>query len=168
MKKILIGLSFIVFFLLVGYNFNFLEKIHPDEPYEAVLSTENSNSSSEYYVRLLEVKNNTALLSIEEGGQSLVQTGDKIIVGKNGGHVFFGQSFKGVVEVLSVDEENVKVFVDINKTKVFYIINGTLNILLSGMISYAFFMIMTGLGKSVSWLFKLKNDFRKRKFKLVK
>lgn len=162
-KIILFVLSAIVFVLVAFECVRFQNLIHPNKPYTATLSMDNYRTQQENYVTLDEIKNNTALISIEGNGSKLFSEGEKYTL-DGMGNAILGPSFKGNIEILSLSENEVKVYVDINRTTSFYIFFGMMGLILSSIFSFLFFHLLYQPARGISWL---SNYIKNRQIKTV-
>lgn len=163
MKKILVMICSIIFVIVFWYNMDFQVQVHPNEPYHATLTMDSYKTKQEGYVKLSEIKNNTALIYVEEAGSVLVQVGDKIEVGEFG-NVLIGSNYEGNVEIKKITNESVEVFVDVKHTGSFYMYYAIVNSILAGLISFICYMIFNGVVKLVK-VFNKYYSVEKRNYK---
>lgn len=171
MKKVFVLLSALFFVVCFVYHIHLQKLINPNTKQSFTLSLDESFPSSESYVRLLELKNDVALLSVESGGENLLVAGDEVEVGRYG-NVLLGSSFKGKVKVLSITNHQVKVYVDVKRSKGFYIMNIFIGgSLLAGGFSAIFYFLLMGSSAIFNGIFKVVRKFvrhkKKKNFKIV-
>ena len=136
-KVFLSFLSVVIFGLSYWYNFQFEEKTHPNDPYVAKLMLDEDQRRNNYVV-LEELKNDAALISVNQMGTYLLTSGETQRV-EGAGSAFFGSNFEGKIKVESIQNGKAVVNVNIHRAKGFYWYYGFLLAVISTFISGAFY-----------------------------